>query len=213
MAIVARDDDIRSEGLQVGPYGNNVYVMVCRDTGESVLIDAPAEADKIMELLMGTKLKYILLTHSHMDHVGALSELKHKLNAPVASHPLEVDKLSEPPEVLLNDGDTVSFGKIQLKVLHTPGHTPGSLCFLTGQYLMSGDTIFRSGPGKTGSPEALKQIIESITERLFVLPDDTKVFTGHGESTVLKVEKDEFTIFCSRSHDPKLCGDVVWLSS
>jgi len=99
-----------------------------------------------------------------------------------------------------------------LKVLHTPGHTAGSLSFLTGKYLISGDTIFPGGPGKTGSPDMFRQIVNSITEKIFALPDDTQVYPGHGDATVLKKEKEEFTVFSSRPHSPDLCGDVLWLS-
>jgi glyoxylase-like metal-dependent hydrolase (beta-lactamase superfamily II) len=113
----------------------------------------------------------------------------------------------------LNDSDVVSFGKLRLEVLHTPGHTPGSLCFKIGRYLVSGDTIFPGGPGKTRSPAELKQIIQSITDKILVLPDDTEIYPGHGDSTILKKERDEVAIFTSRPHTPDLCGDVLWLSS
>jgi glyoxylase-like metal-dependent hydrolase (beta-lactamase superfamily II) len=158
-----------------------------------VLVDAPAEAAEILKQLKGTNPRYILITHSHSDHIGALVELKSTL--------------------LLDDGEEVSFGNISLRVLHTPGHTPGSLCFLIGKHLISGDTIFPGGPGKTKSQADLKQIIESITSKIFVLPDDTEIYPGHGDSTLLRKEKTEFSIFSSRSHDPHLFGDVLWLSS
>jgi glyoxylase-like metal-dependent hydrolase (beta-lactamase superfamily II) len=96
--------------------------------------------------------------------------------------------------------------------MHTPGHTPGSLCFRTGRYLISGDTIFPGGPGKTGSPAAFQEILKSITDKILPLDDDTLVYPGHGEKTVLKKEKEEFAIFSSRPHPPNLCGDVLWLS-
>jgi len=96
-------------------------------------------------------------------------------------------------------------------VLHTPGHTPGSLCFRVGRYLISGDTIFPGGPGRTSSPDDFKQIVKSITEKIFVLPDDTQIYPGHGNSTVLKNEKEEFAVFTSRPHEPNLCGEVLWL--
>jgi len=213
MALVAKDDNIQIEKLELGPFGTNAYVLVCRATGDSVLVDTPAEANKIMERLKETNPRYILITHNHADHLRAFSELKARLGVPVAAHPLDAGKLPSPPEVLLNDGDTVSFGNIELEVLHTPGHTPGSLCFLTGRYLISGDTIFPHGPGKSRTPADLRQVIESITEKVFVLPDDTQVYPGHGDPTVLKGEKEEFAAFSSRSHDPGLCGDVLWLSS
>jgi glyoxylase-like metal-dependent hydrolase (beta-lactamase superfamily II) len=148
-----------------------------------------------------------------MDHLGALSMLRSVLKIPVAAHPAEARALPSPPEIQLNDGDTVSFGNIKLEVLHTPGHTPGSLCFKTGKYLLSGDTLFPGGPGKTGSPVALREIINSITSKIFTLEDDTQVYPGHGAPTVLKKEKEEFAIFSSRPHPPDLCGDVLWLSS
>jgi glyoxylase-like metal-dependent hydrolase (beta-lactamase superfamily II) len=87
------------------------------------------------------------------------------------------------------------------------------VCFLTGKYLISGDTLFPGGPGKTGSPGNLEQIIESIKGKILPLPDDTYVYPGHGDSTVLRKEKEEFAVFSSRPHDPNLCGDVLWLSS
>ncbi len=213
MVLVAKDDNIEIERLELGPFGTNAYVLVCRATGDSVLVDTPAEANTIMERLKGTNPRYILITHNHMDHLGAFSELKAKLGVPVAAHPLDARNLPSPPEILLNDGDRVSFGNVGLEVLHTPGHTPGSLCFLTGQYLISGDTIFPGGPGKTRSPADLRQIIESITKKILVLPDDTQVYPGHGDPTALKKEKDEFAAFSSRAHAPGLCGDVLWLSS
>ncbi len=212
MVVIAKDDTIQIEKLELGPYGTNAYVIICRQTGDSVLIDAPADASKIMEKLKGSDPKYILLTHNHMDHIGALPELRSKLKAPLAVHAADTGGLP-PPEILLSDDDTVSFGNIKLSVLHTPGHTPGSLCFKIGGYLISGDTIFPGGPGMTRSPADLRQLIESITDKIFVLPDDTQVHPGHGASTILKKEKDEFSVFSSRPHDQNLCGNVLWLSS
>ncbi len=214
MAVVTEDNNIRIEQLEVtGAVVSNAYMLVCRQTGDSVLIDAPGEAGKIMEQLKGTNPKYILLTHNHFDHLGALSKLSSQLKVPVAAHSLDATGLPLAPEIILNDGDTVAFGRIELKVLHTPGHTPGSLSFLYGRHLISGDTIFPGGPGGTRSPENLKQIIKSITEKIFVLADDTQVYPGHGDSTILKKEKEEFALFSSRTHAPDLCGDVLWLSA
>lgn len=213
MALVAKNDYIQIDKLKLGPFDTNSYIITCHLTGDSVLVDAPAEAAEILKRLKKTNPKYILITHNHMDHLGALSELKSKLRIPIVVHPLDAKRLPSPPEILLDEGDMVSFGNIRLRVLHTPGHTPGSLCFLTGKYLISGDTIFPGGPGKTKSPADLKQIIESITRKIFVLPDDTQIYPGHGNSTILRKEKVEFAIFSSRPHDPNLCGDVLWLSS
>ncbi len=213
MVVVARDDDIQIERLETKPFGTNAYIVICQKTRDSVLIDTPAEAGAILERLAGTNPRYILLTHNHMDHLGALAELQSKLKVPVAVHALDAGNLPSPPGRLLNDGDIVSLGNIKLEVLHTPGHTPGSLCFLAGNYLISGDTIFPGGPGKTWSPADFRQIIKSITDKILALPDDTQIYPGHGDSTVLKKEKDEFAVFSSRTHAPNLGGDVLWLSS
>jgi len=213
MVIVAQDDNIQIEKLELGQFGTNSYILICQQTRDSIVIDAPDEADRIIERLQGTNPRYILLTHNHMDHLLALAELRSRLQVPLAAHALDAQGLPTPPEVLLNDGDTVSLGNLKLEVLHTPGHTPGSLCFKAGRYLVSGDTIFPAGPGATGSPESFRQIVKSITEKIFVLPDDTPVYPGHGDTTVLKKEKEEFAVFSSRPHDPNLCGSILWLSS
>ena len=213
MGVVVKDNSIQIERLELGPWGTNAYIIICRETRNSVLIDAPAEASTIIKRLKGTNPQYILLTHSHSDHIGALAELRSKLGVPLAAHAADSSRLPLPPEVLLDDGNTLPVGKINLEVLHTPGHTPGSVCFRTSKYLISGDTIFPGGPGKSGSPDNLKQIIKSITDKVMVLPDDTAIYPGHGQATTLRKEKEEFAVFSSRPHDPNLCGDVLWLSS
>jgi glyoxylase-like metal-dependent hydrolase (beta-lactamase superfamily II) len=212
MSVIVQDDSIQIERLSLGPFGTNSYLLICQKTGASVIVDAPGDAEKVLKRLEGTHPKYILMTHNHMDHVDALAALKSALNVPLAAHEDDAGGLPVKPEQFLNDGDTISFGEIQLKVLHTPGHTPGSLCFLTGSYLISGDTIFPGGPGKTWSPDDFKKIVESLRNKIFILPDETQVYPGHGDATVLKKEKHEFEAFSSKPHDPDLCGDVVWLS-
>ena len=213
MATVVKEEGLQIDRLLLGPFGTNCYILTCPKTGKSVLVDTPAEGDKILERLKESDPQYIIITHNHMDHLGAFNEVRTGLRIPVAIQPEDAKKLPSQPEILLKDGDSISFGKVKLKVLHTPGHTPGSLCLLTGKYLVSGDTIFPGGPGKTGSPAALKQIIESLSEKIFILPEDTRIYPGHGDSTLLGKEKAEFKVFSSRGHDPSLCGDVLWLSS
>ena len=213
MAVVVEDTALRIERLVLGPYETNAYILVCRRTGESVLIDAPADAGLLIDKLRGTTLGRILVTHRHGDHTGALREVKARLQVPLAAHDADAGSLPVPPDARLDHGHTIAVGDLRLEVMHTPGHTPGSLCFRTGKYLLAGDTLFPGGPGHTDTPAALRQIIESITSRLFVLGDDVLVYPGHGESTVMKKEKDEFVVFSSKPHPPDLCGDVLWLSS
>jgi len=213
MTILVSGNNLQIEQLQLGSFGTNAYILLCQETRESVVVDTPAEADKIVAMLKDTTPKYILLTHSHMDHIGALDQLRSELKIPLAAHAADSGILSPPPEVMLEDGDTVDFGKIQVAIWHTPGHTPGSLCFRTGNYLLSGDTLFPGGPGKTRTPADFAQIVKSITEKIFTLDDSTQVYPGHGEPTILQKEKDEFRIFSSRPHRPGLCGDVLWLAT
>jgi hydroxyacylglutathione hydrolase len=213
MPVVEKDSDILVHKIETAPYGTNAYILVCQATQDSVVIDAPAETEKIVASLKQTNPTQILITHSHFDHTGALRELKDRLKIPVGAHPDDADKLPLVPDFYLNEGDSVSFGKIDVEVIHTPGHTPGGLCFIYNRYLFSGDTLFPAGPGRTNSPTAFAQIVKSLKDNIFVLPDNTIIYPGHGASTTLKKEKDEFEVFSSRPHPPNLFGDVLWLAS
>jgi hydroxyacylglutathione hydrolase len=213
MSIVVNEKDIRIKRMELGPYGTNSYIVICGKTGESLVVDAPADAAEIIEGLSGTLPRYILLTHDHFDHTGALSELRSRLKVPLATHPENSFRLNTPPEIILNDGSTFSLGNFTVEVLHTPGHTPGSLCFKIGQYLIAGDTIFPGGPGKTNAPDDFRQILASITKKIFALPDDTVIYPGHGPETTVGKAKAEYAVFASRPSRPDLCGDVLWLSS
>ncbi len=213
MAIVAENDNIRLERLGLGVYGTNAYILICQHTGDSIVIDAPGEVERILERLEGTTPKYILITHNHADHTGALAALKMALKVPVGVHALDADNLGLSPEWLLQDNDAVEFGNVRLTVLHTPGHTGGSLSFYTDTFLLAGDTLFPDGPGKTWSASAFRQIMQSLTDKLFTLPDDTQVFPGHGESTNIGREKKAFKVFAAKPLDPDMYGDVLWYST
>ena len=213
LTIIAEDKTLRIEKLVLGPFSTNTYIITCARTKASVVIDAPADSETIIEALKGTSPKYILLTHNHIDHIGALSDLHSILKVPLAAHALDSGNLPVKPEMPLSNGDTIKVGELKFEVLHTPGHTPGSLCFKVGRYLLSGDTIFAGGPGRTRTPADFRQIAASLKSNIFVLSNDTLVYPGHGEATVLKKEREEFDLFSSQPHDVNLCGDVVWLKS
>lgn len=214
MELILDNNDIKIGRMQLGTWATNSYVVICPKTGNSALIDVPDGAEAIVSNLKGTHLKYMLLTHSHIDHIAGLEAIRKLVDAPLAVHPADNRKeFPFPPEILLQDGDVIGIGKVNIEVLHTPGHTSGSLCFKIGEHLLSGDTLFAGGPGRTASPSDFSQIVESITEKIFVLSDGMEVYPGHGESTVLKKEKAEFTVFSGHPHSPDLFGDVVWLNS
>ena len=178
--------------LALGPMNNNVYIVVCKRTGESVVVDASHDAAQIAEAAAGTTVRGILLTHGDRDHVDALQELRARLGVPVSVHPADVHRLPAPPDAELADGQLIPIGDGALRVIHTPGHTPGSVCFYSeaDATLIAGDTLFPGGPGATGGdPERFATIIASIREKLFALPDGTAVRPGHGADTTIGAEQ------------------------
>ncbi|HYR02396.1 MAG TPA: MBL fold metallo-hydrolase, partial [Syntrophobacteria bacterium] len=195
MATVVRTERIQIDRLVLGPFGTNSYIVTCRETAESLVVDAPGEIGKIVTALRHTRPGCILITHGHMDHISGLVDVKKALSLPVAAHPGDAEALPVDPDILLGDGDLFPLGAIQLQVIHTPGHTAGSLCLLTDTYLIAGDTLFPGGPGHTSSPKDFQLIIKSLTRRIFPLPDDTQVYPGHGDATVLGKEKEAFRAF------------------
>lgn len=208
-----QDESLRMVRLDLGPYGTNCYVVSCLRTGLSLVIDAPGEPAEILKALVGTDPHLILITHAHPDHYGALAELRARLAIPVAAHPLDADHLPVTVDRFLKDGDRIEIGALRFSVLHTPGHTPGSLCLLIGDILIAGDTLFPGGPGRTVSPGDFRQILQSLQTKIFPLPDSVRIYSGHGEPTLLSRERPLFEAFAARHHDPNLCGDVVWESA
>lgn len=188
MAHHYEGDDLIVRKIEVGNMENNVYVLECPETHEALIVDGCFEPDAIIDATDGTKVVGIVQTHGHMDHVQALAALKERLSVPVHAHP--GDDYPAPIDDELSDGDVVRFGNRDATVIHTPGHTPGGACFLVENHLISGDTLFPGGPGNTwGNEEAFAQIIESVETKLFTLPDDTRVYPGHGKDTTIGAER------------------------
>jgi glyoxylase-like metal-dependent hydrolase (beta-lactamase superfamily II) len=194
----------------LGPYDNNAYVIIDGTSGESLIVDMPAEGETVLEQAQGTWVTAIVLTHAHPDHCLSFDLMTKATAAPVLAHSDETGIPEERVTRRLKDGESLPLGLLQVKVIHTPGHTAGSICLLAGDYLIAGDTLFPGGPGHTNSPQQLRQEIRSIIDKLFALPDDTLVYPGHGESTTIGRSRQEYAVFASREHSPDLCGDVTW---
>ncbi len=211
--------EFREGGLRLirvgplGPFANNAYILVDEASGRSVIIDAPMEGEKVVEAAQGTSVERIIVTHRHGDHWASIDPLRRQTGAPVLCHEADRQARSELVDGTLADGQEIDLGETCLRVIHTPGHTPGSICLLVGRHLISGDTLFPGGPGHSDKPEDLQQEIRSIVERLYILPDDTVVHPGHGDGTTIGRSKEEYAVFAARQHPPDLCGDVLWLES
>ncbi len=192
------DEEVRIFWTLCGSDNNNAYLLVCPQTGESIIIDAPLNPGKLLEDAKGTQVKAILITHKHRDHLEGLKEITDATGAPVAAHRDDAADMPVPPNVLLSDGDTIRAGTIEVKVIHTPGHTPGSVCYLAGRHLFSGDTLYAQWLGESRGVEATQQIIRSVTEKLYVLPDDTLLFPGHGRGSFLGAAKKEYRVVAAQ---------------
>ena len=184
-------DDLIVRKIRVGDMENNTYLLEDPATHDAILVDGCFDAPAILAAIEGARVVVMVQTHGHFDHVQALAELKEELRVPVYAHPGEEYPI--PIDRDLRDNETIGFGHKEARVLHTPGHTPGGICLLVGKHLISGDTLFPGGPGNTfEDPVAFGTIITSIKDKLFVLPDDTRVYPGHGDDTTIGAEKPHF---------------------
>ena len=208
MMQLNKEEDLIIKTLAVGPIQANCHILGCEETLEAAVIDPGDEPDRILTALAESSLtaKLIINTHGHFDHVSANKRLKEVSGAPILIHFLDapmLDQLSSSaaawgftadnspkPDKELNDGDEVVFGHTTLKVIHTPGHTPGGISLYAPDFVFVGDTLFAGSIGRTdfpgGSFETLK---ESIRKKLFGLGDHVKVYTGHGPSTTIREER------------------------
>jgi glyoxylase-like metal-dependent hydrolase (beta-lactamase superfamily II) len=177
-----------------GDLQQNCYLVWCTKKKIGAVIDPGADADRIISRIhkLGIDIKFILLTHTHHDHIGAINDVQARTEANVAFHRLEpiVPNSSWDTTLLLEDAQIIQIGDETLKVLHTPGHTPGGICFYTPGFLFSGDTLFHTDVGFSNFPGgSFEDLQRSIREKLYVLNDDTKVYPGHEESTTIGEEK------------------------
>ena len=197
--------------INVGIVGEtNCYIVQDENTKEAIVIDPGGEIDKISDMLdtLEAKVKYILLTHCHGDHISGVKELKEKYGGKILIHIQDEPGLRNPminlsdyvgvgeitveADSRLNDEDLIHIGEIEFKVIHTPGHTKGGICLYIEKekILFSGDTIFRGSWGRTDLPTSnFESVIRSITEKIMTLPEDTIIYPGHGKSTMVKEEE------------------------
>ena len=190
--------------------GSNCYIVQDENSRETMVIDPGGNVQEILEMLetLNAKVKYILLTHCHGDHIGGVNELKDKVGGKVLIHRADSEGLGNPlinlseavglgkvfveADSRLDDEDIIHVGELEFKILHTPGHTQGGICVYSEQekLLFSGDTLFRGAWGRTDLPTSnFEDIIKSITDKLMILEKDTIVYPGHGKATMIKEEK------------------------
>jgi glyoxylase-like metal-dependent hydrolase (beta-lactamase superfamily II) len=202
------DEKLIITRLVVGSLSANCFIVGRESAGEGIVIDPGGNGEDIYRAIAaaGLDIKIIVLTHGHSDHIAALYDIQERTGAAVAIHVEDVDfleghssfssqfgisyKTPHPPDRLLREGDIINIAGMSFKVIHTPGHTPGSICLLTDDKVFTGDTLFRRGIGTTLMPGSSRpQLIDSIRKKLMVLPDDTIIYPGHGRETTIGAER------------------------
>jgi hydroxyacylglutathione hydrolase len=204
--------------VTLGAWQENCYVLVCPDTRDAVLIDPGDEFEKIQRLVGKLKVSKILLTHTDIDHIGALDAAREAYRVPVYVHPDDLNRPAHPeaPRTRieqtkpLREGQTIRVGAHSLKVFELPGHTPGHVAFLLDDRAIVGDAIFPGGPGRTGSPEALAQALYHLQRVVFRWPDRTALYPGHGKHTTVGAERESFMRFLAKPRAATAFGDVSW---
>ena len=191
--------DVRIEKVVVGPFENNVFVVRSKGTGDAVIVDAANEHELLLEVSRHTGVRRVLTTHGHFDHIQAVTQMRDAgIDVGIAA---EDAAMLPSYDFVIPDDDVIEVGDLRLHAIHTPGHTPGSTCFLLEGHpiLFSGDTLFPGGPGNTSFENAsFDTIIESIDRRLFTLPPDTIVLPGHGLDTTIASESPHLDEWIAR---------------
>ncbi|MBV8087092.1 MAG: MBL fold metallo-hydrolase [Chloroflexi bacterium] len=196
----------------MGPYGNNAYILHDADAKDALLVDMPLEEERLLRAIKDLgNVHQIVATHWHRDHWMTYDPVRAATQAPVLVGDKEVNIPTERIDGRLAHGQDVKVGTRRLTILHTPGHTVGSICLKIGKALISGDTLFRGGPGRTSAAGDLGVIIDSIVRELHSLPEDTVVMPGHGPDTTIGESKREYAEYLKHPWPKDFHGDVEWL--
>ncbi|MFJ7964072.1 MBL fold metallo-hydrolase [Streptomyces sp. NPDC096324] len=186
--------DLMISKVAVGPMDNNAYLLRCRATDEQLLIDAANEASTLLTLIGDDGITSVVTTHQHGDHWQALAEVVAATGARTYAGRDDADGIPVPTDVLLQDGDTVRVGNVELTARHLVGHTPGSIALVYDDphghpHVFTGDCLFPGGPGRTTRPEDFQSLMSGLEEKVFSLPDETWIYPGHGNDSTLGAER------------------------
>lgn len=195
----------------MGPFNNNAYIVREVPAGESLLVDMPLDEEPLLEAIAADGgVRTIVATHWHQDHWMTYDAVRAATSAPVLIGSAEIKVPEERIDGRLDDGADLRVGSVRVRVLHTPGHTPGSISLQVGRALISGDTLFGGGPGKTFAKGDLETLLASIQARLLPLPPDTVVMPGHGDNTTIGQSRTGFEEYSRHPKPAGFYGDVTW---
>jgi hydroxyacylglutathione hydrolase len=178
--------------IVVGPYQSNCYILGCKKTMDGLVIDPGDEVFQIVNAITetGLKIRYILITHGHIDHVGGAGELRRITGAPVYIHPLDISGLGFHPDAQVSEGEALQLGTYTIKVLHTPGHSPGGVCYHAPGAVFTGDSIFAGSIGRTDFPGGdHRALIEGVRSKILSLDGNLRIYPGHGPASTIERER------------------------